>query len=261
VHRDFSALLVESTGDSEIVVVANVDIRGFSKFSESVESVEAALYIRRIYLHLIEHYFDDATFFKPTGDGLLVVWSVPQEETELKKRLQKAVDTALRLQKSFDKMTSKDPLINFAVPQFVGIGLARGAACRLSAGDKILDYSGGTLNLASRLMDIARPSGIVIDGAFGMELLRAPSRAKFIESKVYLRSVAETEPRTVWTQTGVVEVEPRSLKPLDEIAWKTISRSFGTLRAMEVSPRYRVVLPYAASEPETGDAGREASIA
>ena len=79
----------------EHVIVLNVDIRDFSTFSERVESVQAALYIKKVYQKLLAEYFPDATFFKPTGDGLLLIYSFDDES--LKSVSRSVVKTSLRL--------------------------------------------------------------------------------------------------------------------------------------------------------------------
>src|SRR5207244_3281826 len=66
----------------------------------------------------------------------------------------------------FGTICEADPMINFETPQRVGFGITRGPACCLFSGKDVLDYSGHLLNLASRLMDLARPSGILVDGNF-----------------------------------------------------------------------------------------------
>ena len=78
-HREFRELLEKATGFSEFVVAINVDIRGFSPFSKTVESPEVAMFIKRVYMKLIDEYFSNASFFKPTGDGLLVILPYTEE--------------------------------------------------------------------------------------------------------------------------------------------------------------------------------------
>jgi class 3 adenylate cyclase len=163
-HRDLAALLPKATGVSEFVIALNVDIRGFSSFAKLAESSEAALFLKKVYLKLITEYFEDASFFKPTGDGLLIVQAF--EEEELQQMVTGMVTKCLSVVTAFPHLLDGDPMINFDVPRKIGIGLTRGAATRLVSNDKILDYSGRPLNLASRLMDLARPSGIVMDKAF-----------------------------------------------------------------------------------------------
>lgn len=72
-HTEFRKLLDDVTGVSEFVLAVNIDIRGLSSFSMRVESPETAIYLKRVYTRIIEDYFPNASFFKPTGDGLLII--------------------------------------------------------------------------------------------------------------------------------------------------------------------------------------------
>lgn len=237
-HRQFALLLPDADGDSELVVALNVDVRGFSTFSERVESVEAALYLRTIYLKMMETYFREADFIKSTGDGLMVIFRVTKNGLE--DELAHAVRVALKLTEEFSGLAADDPLINFPVPTKVGIGVARGAACRLSAGDKTLDYSGRVLNLATRLMDLARPEGVVIDGAYGLELLPGDLQELFEADRVYLRSIAESEARQIHYTAEYTEIPDAARKPLDEISWKREVLKFKTLgELIQKGPRWR----------------------
>jgi hypothetical protein len=80
-HRKFRELLATANGRSEFVVAVNLDIRGFSDWSRRVESSQTILYLTKVYPKLIDQYFADSWFFKPTGDGLLLVR--PFVESEL----------------------------------------------------------------------------------------------------------------------------------------------------------------------------------
>ena len=72
-HRRFRKLLEDATGESEFVIAVNLDIREFTQFSQKVESPDVTMFIKRVYMKLIDEYFVDACFFKPAGDGLLIL--------------------------------------------------------------------------------------------------------------------------------------------------------------------------------------------
>jgi class 3 adenylate cyclase len=216
-HRQLKELLVKAVGVSEFVVAINLDVRGFSSFAKLAESSEAALFLKRIYLRILDEVFSDASFFKPTGDGLLIVVSYTEET--LKEVLTKTVESALLTVDQFPSLCADDPMINFAVPSKLGIGMARGAATRLTSEGKILDYSGRPLNLASRLMDLARPSGIVCDGSFGIDLLAQDISSKFGTESVYVRSLAEKEPITIHYSKDTVKLSPASRQPIEANRW------------------------------------------
>src|SRR5687768_6247754 len=122
-HRKFKQLLPDAVGVSEFVIALNVDIRGFSEFSMKVESPETAVYIKRAYAEMLDGYFQEAAFFKPTGDGLLVITTYT--EATLADVAAATLDSCLRLVTNFPTLTAGDAMVNFAVPSKLGIGIAR----------------------------------------------------------------------------------------------------------------------------------------
>src|SRR5574341_1309548 len=110
-HREFRQLLKKATGHSEFVIAINLDIRGFSSFSKAVDSPEAALFLKKIYTKLIEDYFPDASFFKPAGDGLLII--IPYDEENLAKIIAKTIGTCGLLLAEFGSLCANEPMINF----------------------------------------------------------------------------------------------------------------------------------------------------
>jgi hypothetical protein len=76
-HRTLKRLLADAAGESQWVVAINLDIRGFSS-RMSANPSETALYLKKVYARILDSYFTNLSFFKPTGDGLLVV--IPFEE-------------------------------------------------------------------------------------------------------------------------------------------------------------------------------------
>ena len=228
-HRDFKRLLRNARGESEFVIALNIDIRGFSEFSMTVDSSETAIYVKRVYAEIIEQFFPKSKFFKPTGDGLLVIEGFT--ERTLERRVFETVNACLTLVKEFPNLTSDDRMINFEVPPRLGIGASRGAACRLVSGTKTLDYSGRVLNLASRLMMHARPKGLVFDSAFGPELLTKEMIERFDSDTVFLKGIAEDTPVTVYYSRDV-KIDEIARRPLSEIVWLKNDRQF-TLRQIK----------------------------
>ena len=234
-HREFKKRLQEAEGASEFVIAVNVDIRGFSAFSKNVESPDVAVFIKKVYLKLIDEYFPSASFFKPTGDGLLII--IPYTEEQLERVARDIIKSCLKVLTEFGTFTANDAMINFDVPRTVGIGLSRGTACRLSSKRKVLDYSGRVLNLATRLMDLARPSGIVFDADFGIEPLSDTQRELFAKDGVYVKGIAEREPIDIYYAKDITEIQQISKKPLDEIRWTTLSDT-KTLKEISRSNRF-----------------------
>lgn len=239
----FRKALDRAEGRSEFIIVAVADIRGFSAFSSRRESPDTAMYIKRIYIKMIDNYFHTANFYKPTGDGLLLTF--PYSEKNLNEVASVVIESCMRCLLEFSNLCAEDPMINFSVPQNIGFGIARGTACCLFSGNEILDYSGHLLNLTSRLTDLARPSGIVIDGNFLSDTIPESYREKFSEKEVYIRSLAEEKPIKVFYLRDYVEILETNLAPLKGDMWHTIQRKF-IVRELTKLSNLRLRLPIAA---------------
>src|SRR6202021_3392180 len=113
-HRKLKELLPTAKGESHLVVVVFLDVRGFSSFAKIAESSEAALFLRSIYVRILDEYFPNASFFKPTGDGLLVI--LDYDETDLADIVNGAVDSSIKLVEQFASLTADDPMGNFNFP-------------------------------------------------------------------------------------------------------------------------------------------------
>lgn len=207
--------LATARGESCQILAVFVDVRGFSAFAGIAESSDAALYLRTLYTRVLRDYFPQADFVKPTGDGLLLVRELGTEEPEVVQRCRDWFNAGIRLIDEFNEITSDDLLITVDVPSAVGLGFARGSATRLvEVGGQVLDYSGRCLNLAARLMDLARPEGLVFEDRHAVRLLGDDLLSGFEEKHVYIRGIAEGSPITVWV-TKHVNVRPSALEPLD----------------------------------------------
>lgn len=199
-HNQLRTLLRDASGESSFVIATNIDIRGFSSFFS--DSSQAAAYLSSAYTRVLDDYFNDVSFFKPTGDGLLLVRVVDRDS--LKVATTEVVESALRLNSEFASVCAADELINFPTPSRVGIGIARGTATRIVAKKKTLDFSGYPLNLCSRLMDLARPSGVVVSDGVGLTLVPETVQQQFKDESVYIRGLADTAGMTVHVTSDVV---------------------------------------------------------
>ncbi|MDA0183020.1 adenylate/guanylate cyclase domain-containing protein [Solirubrobacter phytolaccae] len=200
-HKDLRELLHSAEGQSRHVVVIFLDVRGFSSFAKIAESSDAAEFLRSVYTQIVDDYFVEPEFFKLTGDGMLILYRYDRES--LIDVVNTAVETSLRLVTDFGGLCAEDPMVNFEVPGNLGIGIARGAATALISGEKVLDYSGRPLNLAARLMDLGRPSGVVIDEGIRIELLRDDLSEQFTQESVYVKGIAEADAVGVYVDKRV----------------------------------------------------------
>jgi class 3 adenylate cyclase len=204
--------LEEAVGTTEFLIIAVGDIRGFTGFSLNHESEEVALVLKRVFIKLIDEYFPFADYFNTTGDGLLL--GIHYDEKDVKEKAQATVRACLNAVRDFPKFCKNDPMINFQAPERIGFGVARGAACALVSDGKVIDYTGDLPNLAARLQDLARPKGVVLDSNVGIELLPPATRRLFRPDKVYLRSIAERQPRSIHVLKSVVEIPAAVRKPI-----------------------------------------------
>jgi class 3 adenylate cyclase len=240
-HRELKKLLAHAKGESHLVVVVFLDIRGFSSFAKIAESSEAALFLRSIYVKILDEYFPAASFFKPTGDGLLIV--LDYDDTSLSDVVNGAVRESVRLINEFPTLTSDDPMVNFEVPAGLGIGISRGAATALISDDKILDYSGRPLNLASRLMDLARPRGVVYSSSLDGGVINNEIADKFSEEQVYIKGIAEDTPMDVYILAETVQLAPVNKRPLNKYEWKTLPDDEISFKKLQERGSYLHILP------------------
>jgi hypothetical protein len=232
-HRELKKLLRSATGDSAFVLAVNIDIRGFTKFFK--DSTQAAEFLANAYSNILALYFPKVDFFKPTGDGLLLVKVVAKNR--IQPTLQAFVDASLLLNLEFYKICESSVLINYETPEHVGIGLAWGTATRISSKGKTLDFSGRPLNLASRLMDLARPSGVVFDSSFKPELLDEEVRQRFEESVAYLKGIADLSPLTIYTTPGI-QIPDINRKPFGAELFFDVKHEMTLQQIIDGAPRY-----------------------
>jgi class 3 adenylate cyclase len=207
--------LRNARGESCQVLVVFVDVRGFSSFAGVAESTDTALFLRAIYTRLIDKYFTDPDFFKPTGDGLMLVRELGTDAEGLIRATQEWITSALTLVEEFSRITNDDLLINIAVPERVGVGIARGSATKLIGNDgMVIDYSGRCLNLAARLMDLARPEGVVFQDKHAAALLGDDLASRMSTDMVYIKGIADDTPIEVYLSSEWVTVPAAAKTPI-----------------------------------------------
>jgi hypothetical protein len=91
-------------------------------------------------------------------------------------------------------------------------------------------------------MDLARPSGVVLDGAFGVEMLEKETQDLFVAEDVYIRSVAEEEPKKVYILEGVVEIAETAKRPLRLEHWECTTRSLTVRQWRQVDDWFYIPL-------------------
>jgi len=210
-HREMSQLLSKAKGQHKDIICAFIDIRGFSAFCETIESPNVGRFVVRVYQEILNKYFPAPSYFKTTGDGMLIIYSYDGPEYEL--LLNNVVSASCALVSMFPNFFRSDPIINFAVPTEIGIGISRGPACELVSEGKTIDYSGRILNLAARLMNMARPLGVVFDASLGYGFLEENQRKQFEKKNVFVRGISEDKPIEVYSTKHFTEIPAEYLRP------------------------------------------------
>jgi class 3 adenylate cyclase len=214
-HERFRELLGSARAESCQVVSTFLDIRGFSTFTAHGESFDTALYLRSAFSTVLSVHFPDATFFKPTGDGLLIIHELPANAQQVPQIVSSILSRCVSLVATFGQITANDYMINFPVPQQLGVGVARGSVTRLMSDVGVLDYIGRCLNLAARLMDKARPSGVVFADQHARELMDPQLATLFTDDHVCIRGISEQQPMPILISHSV-EIPRSDREPIAE---------------------------------------------
>jgi class 3 adenylate cyclase len=250
-HRAVKAALPTASGSLARVLAVFLDIRGFSSFFREVEAPEVAAYLRCLFQRILDNYFVSPDFFKLTGDGMMLILEYPEFPVErLRQLTNETVRTALRLVEDFPQLCSDDPNVYFeARPSGLGVGVARGSSYRLDSNGSILDYSGRPLNLAQRLMELARPDGVVLEHSVAANL-EADLAQQFASANVYVRGGYEDTPLRVYYVKARTSIPPNNTRPLDKRNWQRVvsKTTWGEVKGWE--PLYRIDLPSAPRNPD-----------
>ncbi len=177
-----------------------------------------AVYLRSVYTTILREFFPDRSFFKPTGDGLLLIHELTLDKSsEWPATIQGLLERSIALVAEFPRLTAKDIAVAPPVPADLGIGMSRGSATRIISGSVILDYTGRPLNRAARLMDKARPRGVAYYDTHPEQVLTDSDVASlFRVESVYLRGIADSEPIEILV-TGNVVIDPRDREPINDV--------------------------------------------
>lgn len=243
-HERLRELLPSAAAESCRVIATFLDIRGFSTFSEKGESFDTASYLGSVYSAILTSYFPDADFFKPTGDGLLLIHELPADRAQVPHAVSAVLAKCVSLVDAFGEITAGDYMINFPVPTRLGAGVTRGTATRLVSGGLVLDYSGRCLNLAARLMDKARPSGVVFADSRALDLMDDEVAPSFSEDRVCIRGIAEEKPMPVHI-TAEVEITDADREPMTPSRRKYGPEQDMTLAKVRETRSYGFYLPRA----------------
>lgn len=149
-------------GTKREVTVMFADIRGFTSFSQDLAPEQVVSELNSLLEVMVKCTFEyEGTLDKFIGDAILVLFNAPLDQTD---HTQRAVQTAVAIQRQLRHHQSKLK---------VGIGIHCGSAVIGNIGTpQRMEFTaiGRTVNIASRLCDLAAPGEIIISGAVMKEL-------------------------------------------------------------------------------------------
>lgn len=155
-------LTVEKGGENRVASVMFVDIRGFTAMSANADADDILQLLNDYYEILVEVIFSyEGTIDKFIGDGVMVIWGAPVSHRDDPRR---AVQAALEMQRAVEQYNF-DRAARRETPVQIGIGINTGPVVAGYLGsNQTMSYSviGDTVNMASRLCDLARPGEILI---------------------------------------------------------------------------------------------------
>ncbi|MEW6568793.1 MAG: adenylate/guanylate cyclase domain-containing protein [Chloroflexota bacterium] len=150
-------------GEIRPVTVLFADIRGFTHYTEQRTGPQVVETLNRLFPPLSQVIFNHrGTFDKYLGDGLMAFYGAPMAGVD---DAQRAVDTAIEMQRLFRELTANDPEL---ARLGLSVGLHSGEAVVGTIGsEKLMEYTvvGDTVNVAKRLQENALAGQILISRA------------------------------------------------------------------------------------------------
>jgi len=154
--------------ESELVevIVMFIDLRDSTEWSKKLADGSYVVKFMNKFTDWVLSRASQAPHGWPTvkhiGDGLMLVWEVPQPSLMLT-LANAVVGLGYSLSSGYESWVKSTRDFYREVPRAIGVGVAFGSAQRLTSENGSYDYSGVPVNLASKLQNLARPhSGVVI---------------------------------------------------------------------------------------------------
>lgn len=151
----------QASSSRKEITILFADLRGFTALSERLEPEETARLLNEFFTAMTEEIFRyDGTLDKYLGDGLMAFFGDPVPHPDHAERAFKA---ALAMQRRMNELQSLWESQGREAPG-MGIGISTGHAIVGNTGSPSrMEYTaiGSTVNIASRLTDLARPGQIL----------------------------------------------------------------------------------------------------
>lgn len=201
----------------EYAMVIFADLRGFTKWSN-----QAAVgpHLQNFMIDFYNMFYslknDDTWNFKPNGDGVMIVRSSGIDHKPLNDYLDDFINIKVPyIYEKYKTMRQEyHEIMRCDIPLDLGFGVSAGLVYRIEYpicnGHSLTDFASGTLNVAARLCDQARPEGIVINAdAFPGWHPKHPTT--FNTCLVSLKGLGDEVP--VWVSTDILKTPaPRELR-------------------------------------------------
>jgi len=179
----------ELGGKSQTVTILMADLRGFTALSEMLGPTGSVNMLNRIFDQLVEIIFKyDGTLDKFLGDGMLVVFGIPEPQAD-------DADRALAAAREMVKAVSA---IGMAKDLSMGIAINSGEVIFGNIGSKQrMEFTviGDTVNTAARME--------AMNKEFGTEIIISESTMRFISDKTRFRELPNVQLRG---KKGVVKL-------------------------------------------------------
>ena len=160
--------------DRLTVTVLMSDVRGYTGIAEYTDPT---LLARQLNMHRVEMNAaildEGGTVMQYVGDAVMAVFGAPFPQADHVERAVAAAESMHRRQWALDEQWSSENLSPFGL----GIGVSTGdVAAAVLGSDERIEYTvvGDTVNLAQRLQDMARPSGVTVLSAATYAALDSP---------------------------------------------------------------------------------------
>ncbi len=144
------------------VLVADMDMRGFTSFSEQAHvespyicSLMSAFY--QVALNAFGRFPADITKF--AGDGILSIWRTSPNERDI--AVDSVIKGIIKINRDWKKVRT-NPHFTHGAPDLIGTSIAFGQASRMKV-QMGVDFIGRPINLAARLCGTAPGNKLLID--------------------------------------------------------------------------------------------------
>lgn len=160
-------------------IVLFVDVRGFTRWSQDVDCFQHIKeFAHEFYEIIYKNFSGEDTYIKKSGDGVMIVKEINKDIDQLrninkeinddvvKKLLKTLLEENLekidKVNRGFEKLCKYfSDLSGYKTELYLGWGITRGIVQKIY--DNNIDYLSPNINKSSRLCNIARPFGIVIE--------------------------------------------------------------------------------------------------